>query len=79
MDPEQERELSQAAYRQLKPMIDQTYPPGRFVAIYAGKIVADAATFNEIDQMLENLGVHRPEGMVTQAGVNYPDNGIIFL
>ena len=30
----------------MKPMIDQTYPHGQFVAIHEGRIVADAATFD---------------------------------
>jgi hypothetical protein len=79
MDPEQAQGLNEAAYRKLKPTIDKTYPHGRFVAIHEGKIVGDAATFEEIDKMLETLGVPRPEGLVTQAGINYPDNGVIFL
>src|SRR5438876_3985760 len=77
MDPEAAHELNEAAYRQLKPMIDKTYPHGRFVAIHEGRIVGDAATFAEIDKMLETLGVPRPEGLVTQAGINYPEYGEI--
>lgn len=45
MDPMQKREENQAAYRRLKPIIAQTYPQGRFVAIDEGQIVADAASF----------------------------------
>lgn len=45
MDPDQENQLNQSAYRQLQGLIARTYPPGRFVAISGGRIVADAETF----------------------------------
>ena len=32
-----EPDLNETAYRRLKPEIDRTYPPGRFIAIDEGK------------------------------------------
>jgi hypothetical protein len=70
-------EEEQAAYERLKDTIKATYPKGWFVAIHGGKIVADAATFDEIDQMLTKRGIPQPEGLVVQVGVEYLDNAII--
>lgn len=73
MDPTQERQLNQAAYRQLSHFIHKTYPPGRFVAISAGKIIADAARFEELNALLHQLGHHSPDVLVVQAGVPSPE------
>ena len=78
MDAAEKREQDQIAYRQLKPMIDRTYPAGRLVAIHEGLIVADAATFEEIDTVLRQLGIPRPEGLVAQAGTPDMDDWFIF-
>jgi hypothetical protein len=79
MDMFSTRERNQAAYKQLKPTIDATYPPGRFVAIEEGKVIADAATFDELDAKLLEMGRPSPEIFVVQAGVTYPDKIIILL
>lgn len=78
MDPNREREVNQTAYRQLKPTIDQTYPPGRFVAIHEGKIAGDARTFRELDDSLTARGLTSRNILVIQAGVKYPDYVYIF-
>jgi hypothetical protein len=67
------REKNEAAYRRLKPDIDRTYPPGRFVAIHEGEIVGDAPTFRQLDESLLDRGLTSPEILVVQAGVDYPD------
>jgi hypothetical protein len=79
MDPTQERQLNQAAHRQLHSFIQQTYPAGRFVAIAGGKIVADAARFDELNAMLQQMGHHSPEVLVVQAGIDYPETATIFV
>jgi hypothetical protein len=73
MDPTQERTLNQEAYRQLSGVLQQNYAPGRFLAISGGKIVADAARFEELNSILHQMGNHSPEVLVVQAGVNYPE------
>ena len=78
MDTLQERERNQTAFRQLSGFIQKTYPPGRFVAIAGGKIVADAASFQDLHALLHRLGHHSPEVLVVQAGVEYPESVIIF-
>jgi hypothetical protein len=78
MDPTQERQLNQTAYRQLSSLIEKNYPPGRFVAISGGKIIADAARFDELNSILHQIGNHSPEVLVVQAGVHYPETVTIF-
>jgi hypothetical protein len=79
MDPVQERQLNQAAYRQLAGIIQQNYPRGRFVAISGGKIVADAACFEDLDSLLQRMGLESSEVLVVQAGVEYPESVVIFV
>jgi hypothetical protein len=78
MDPSQERQLNQAAFRQLSSHIQQTYPLGRFLAISGGKIVADAARFDELNVILHQMGNHSAEVLVVRAGVDYPETVTIF-
>jgi len=79
MDQTQERQFNQAAFRQLSSFIQKTYPPGRFVAISGGKIIADAARFEEMNSVLNQMGYYSPEVLVVQAGVDYPATAVIFL
>ena len=71
-------ESNQAAFRRLAGQITRSYPQGRFVAIAGGKIVADAASFNELDSSLRALGQDSPDVLVVQAGVEYPESAVIF-
>jgi hypothetical protein len=74
-----ERQRNQAAFRQLRSVIQQTYPPGRFLAIGGGKIIADAATFGELDSALQSQGQDSADVLVVQAGVEYPESAVIFI
>jgi hypothetical protein len=78
MDQLEERQLNQNAFRQLRTFIQETYPAGRFLAISGGKIVADAARFDELNSLLHQMGNHSSEALVVQAGVDYPDKVTIF-
>ena len=69
---------NEAAFRALKPTIDQTYPKGHFVAIDDEQIVADAATLDELLGRLEALGRDPKMGLAVQAGIEYPEYSIIF-
>ena len=73
MDTTTERELNEAAYRQLKDTIAKTYPHGRFVAIAGGQVVADAESFRQLQALLLERGYASPEVLVVEAGVTYPD------
>jgi hypothetical protein len=48
------------------------------VAIARGKIIADAAGFEEVNSILHQMGHHSPEVLVVQAGVDYPVTVTIF-
>ena len=65
-------------YERFKPEIARRYPPGRFVAIESGQIVADAGTHRDLVQKLQSLG-KSPQGLIiVQAGVDYPEHAVIF-
>jgi hypothetical protein len=75
----QERQRNHTAYRQLRDTINQTYAPGRFVAILGGQIVADAERFDELCSLLKAHGQDPAKALVVQAGVEYPDSVVILL
>ena len=77
MDPNQEQQLNQDAYRRLRTVIEKTYPPARFVAIARGQIVADAADFEQLDTLLHRMGIPRAEALVAQAGVDHLEPVVI--
>ncbi len=70
MDAVQQRQMNHAAYQGLKEFIRTTYPTGRFVAIDGGKIIADAATFREVDEIILQMGNHSRNVLVVQAGAD---------
>jgi hypothetical protein len=74
-----ERQRNQAAFRHLKDLIHRTYPPDRYVAIAGAVIVADAASFDELDASLKKLGHDSPDVLVVQAGVEYPESAVIYI
>lgn len=63
------------AYRMLKPTIETDYAPGRFVAIVAGRVFADAATFDELEDRVRPLGLHPMSVLVEQVGRVEPPVG----
>jgi hypothetical protein len=79
LTPEAPIELDEdeAAYQRLKPSIDKDYPASRFVAIHGGKIVGDAASFEELLKALRRDGYEPKDSFVVEAGVDYPEYGVI--
>lgn len=75
----EQKQINQAAYLHLARSINHTYPNDRFVAIAGGMIVADAATFDELDAALTTLGQDSDEVLVVQAGHVYPESAVIFI
>jgi len=78
VDPAQERQPNQGAFRRLSDFIKKNYPMGRYLAISDGKIIADAGSFEELNSILHNMGHHSAEVLVVQAGVDYPEKVTIF-
>jgi hypothetical protein len=66
-------EVNRAAYGRLRERINREFSADRFVAISMGKIVADAASFSELNSLLHSMGFGSPEIMVVQSGVEYPE------
>jgi hypothetical protein len=75
MTPEQRIEENSATYWKLRPMIDQTYPKGRAVAIDGGRIIADAGTLEELEAALKARGIDSREVLVAESGSEYPQPG----
>ena len=73
------REKNQAAYREREWDLSNRYPSGHFIAFDEGRIVADAASFDELTKALAAIGKNRPDVFVVQAGVNYPDEVFILF
>jgi len=78
MTSAEERQLNQAAYRRLHDLIQQNYPPGRFLAISGGQIVADAGSFDELRNALTRMGKKSAQVLIVQAGADYPEKAFIF-
>ena len=68
---------NQVAFRKMKATIDGSYPKGRFLAIGGGQIVADGSSFDELASRVRNLGKNPKEMLIVQAGIEYPETGII--
>jgi len=73
------RYVNNRAFWRLKPYIDKTYPPGQYIGLVDGKIVADAADFDTLDKKLKLIEKRRDHSMVMQAGVNYLRKAIDLL
>jgi hypothetical protein len=73
------RHLNDRAFWRLKPYIDKTYPPGQYIGIVDGKIVADAADFDTIHEKLKTIESRIDHRMVVQAGVTYYKKAVDLL
>ena len=74
----QKRVRNLAAYRKSKADLVRAYPPGRFVAMYAGRVVADAATFDGVLTALAAASLDAVECLVVEVGTDYPEKAVIF-
>ena len=73
------RTPNQAAWRRLRSTIISTYPKGRFVAIGDDRILADAASFEELQTMLREMGRGCGQSLVVEVGAELPDQVTILL
>lgn len=62
-----------AQWKRLQQMVDDNYPIGRFVGIENGKVLADGATFREVDNALNQMGKTSRNIIVLQSGDDTPD------
>lgn len=70
---EEENRVNQAAYKRLRSEIDSRYSKGRFVGLADGTIVADAESYEAIDEKLNELGLEPLKTMVVVAGDDMPE------
>lgn len=70
---EEERDVNQAGYERMRGLIDQAFPKGRFVALGEGEIIADAESYDALDERLNALGWEPLKTMVIRAGDETPD------
>lgn len=61
-----------AAYYALKDTIEATYPPGHFVAIAGGKVVASDSDFAKLGEKLAALGLGRMDALIDRVGDPIP-------
>lgn len=73
------RRHNHAVYRKLKAALGRDYPPGRFIAVHDGRVVADAAGFDELLSALRAAEVAANECLVVQAGIDLPEKATIFI
>jgi len=78
MSANKKRQTNQGAFRTLKPTIDHRYPSGHFVAIDDERIIADAADFESLAEAIRQGGKQPEDVLVVQAGVDYPEEAVIF-
>jgi len=64
---------NQAAFWRLKPELDARYPKGRYVAFHDGEIIADAATYEELDAVLAPRRLPKQTYLIIRAGLQYPE------
>ena len=70
---------NQSAFQKAKRELSHRYPSGRFVAFDDGQVVADAASFDELTEVLAAMGKDHPGVFVVQAGTSYPGEIFILL
>jgi hypothetical protein len=79
MTREEHRAINEAAFRQLKPVIEASYPPRQFVAIAGGKIVADDADIEQLDMKIRALGIDPNNTIVDRVGQEWSEEELIIL
>ena len=73
-----ERALNHATYRRLKDTLASSYHYGRFIAISAGQVILDGASFDEVRTRLSAMAKNSADVLMVQAGVEYPESIVIF-
>jgi len=79
MTGNQEYDRNNAAYHRMKEMLRQTFPKGWFVGIADEQIVGNAASFQDLQCLLQATGRDPRNVLVVEAGVDYPEFANIFI
>ena len=62
----------------IKQEVDRRFPPGRFVAVESGAVVADAESHRQLVEKLQSQGRSPKDLLILQAGIEYPASAVIF-
>lgn len=73
-----DRQQNHQAFRGALASIGRQFAPGRFVAIFEGRVIADADQFDELRAALVAQGKDPAQVLIVQAGQEYPESAIIF-
>src|SRR5262249_30512725 len=73
------RTRNQSTWRRLRTLIEAKYPKGRFVAVGDERVMADAATFSELESLHRDLGRKPGDSLIVQVGAEPPDFVTIFV
>lgn len=79
MTREEHRAINEAAFPNLKPIIEANYPPKQFVAIAGGKIVADDVDLFKLRDRLIAMGIDPMDTIVDRVGEEWSDEELVIL
>lgn len=79
MTREEHRAINEAAFPQLKPIIEANYPPRQFVAVAGGKIVADDADMFQLHAKLASLGIDLWDTIIDRVGEEWSEEELVIL
>lgn len=69
---------SGARYADAQAVVDRQLPAGRFAAVEAGAIIADADSHRRLVELLRSQGRTAKDMLILQAGAEYPSSAVIF-
>ena len=72
-------ESNEQAFRRMKAALDARFPAGHLIAFDEGRVIADAASFQELGAILTGAGKNPREVFVVQAGADYPQFATILF
>jgi hypothetical protein len=79
MTREEHHAVNQAAFPALKAVIEASYPPRQFVAIAGGRIVADDADIEKLDEKIRALGIDPMNTLVDRVGEEWSEDELVIL
>jgi hypothetical protein len=71
------QEKNHTAFDEANHELDERYPPGQFIAFHDGEIVGDAASFDELLEVLDAAERELANVLVVQAGAYNADEVFI--
>ena len=72
-------DVNEQAFRRMKAALDSRFPAGHLIAFDDGRVIADAASIQDLRSKLLASGKNPREVFVVQAGTDYPEFATILL